>query len=112
MEERLQGRDEELEKRLLELSRREQGLADREEASKVLHGELKEAKQREVRELERLSGMTVAGAKQHLLERSEDLIRHELAGQVRQMGGAARAEAERAARDLVGDAAGRGDAHA
>src|SRR5215210_4918905 len=84
-EERLQARDEELERRLLEISRREQGLADREEASKKLHAELKEAKQRELGELERLSGMTVAEARQHLLERSQDLIRHELARQVRQM---------------------------
>jgi ribonuclease Y len=103
-EERLQARDEELERRLLELSRRDQGLADREEASKVLHAELKDAKQREVRELERLSGMTVAEAKQHLLERSEDLIRHELARQVRQMEEEARTEAKRRARNLVADA--------
>jgi ribonuclease Y len=103
-EERLQARDEELERRLVEHSRREQGLADREEASKVLHAELKEAKQREVRELERLSGMTVAEAKQHLLERSEDLIRHELARQVRQMEEEARTEAKRRARNLVADA--------
>ena len=103
-EERLQARDEELERRSVELARRDQGLADREEASKVLHAELKEAKQREVSELERLSGMTVAEAKQHLLERSEDLIRHELARQVRQMEEEARTEAKRRARNLVADA--------
>jgi ribonuclease Y len=103
-EERLQSRDEELERKLVELSRREQGLADREEASKALHGQLKEAKQRELRELERLSGMTTAEAKQHLLERSEDLIRHELARQVRQMEEEARTEAKRRARNLVADA--------
>src|SRR6266536_1522191 len=50
---RRQARDEEHERRLVELSRREQGLADREEASKQLHAELKDAKQREVSELER-----------------------------------------------------------
>jgi ribonucrease Y len=103
-EERQQTRDDELERRLLEVTRREQGLADREEASKALHAELKEAKQRELSELERLSGMTVAEAKQHLLERSEDLIRHELARQVRQMEEEARTEAKRRARNLVADA--------
>src|SRR5206468_2420866 len=103
-EERLETRDEELDRRLTEVSRREQGLADREEASKALHAELKEAKQRELSELERLSGMTVAEAKQHLLERSEDLIRHELARQVRQMEEEARTEAKRRARNLVADA--------
>ena len=103
-EERLESRDGELDRKQVELSRREQGLADREEASKALHAELKEAKQREIRELERLSGMTVAEAKQHLLERSEDLIRHELARQVRQMEEEARSEAKRRARNLVADA--------
>jgi ribonuclease Y len=103
-EERLQSRDEELERKLIELSRREQGLADREDASKVLHAELKETRQHELRELERLSGMTIIEAKQHLLERSEDLIRHELARRVRQMEEEARTEAKRRARNLVADA--------
>jgi ribonuclease Y len=104
VEERIQARDEELDRKSTEIVRREQGLADREEASKQLHAQLKEAKQRELAELERLAGMTVAEAKQHLLERSEDLIRHELARQVRQMEEEARSEAKRRARNLVADA--------
>jgi ribonuclease Y len=103
-EERVHAKEEEVEQKITELSRREQGLSDREEASKQLHAELKEAKQRELRELERLSQMTVAEAKQYLLERSEDLIRHELARQVRQMEEEARTEAKRRARNLVADA--------
>src|SRR5438552_1006741 len=103
-EERLTAKEEELEQKLDELARRDQGLADREEASKQLHAELKEAKNRELRELERLSAMTVAEAKQYLLERSEDLIRHELARRVRQMEEEARTEAKRRARNLVADA--------
>jgi ribonuclease Y len=103
-EERLQSKEEEVEGKLVELSRREQGLSDREEASKQLHAELKEAKQRELRELERLSAMTVAEAKQYLLENSKDLIRHELARQARQMEEESRTEAKRRARNLVADA--------
>ena len=104
IEERAQARDEDIETRLTEIARREQGLADREESSKELHQQLKEAKQRQLAELERLAGMTVAEAKQHLLERSEDLDRHELARQVRQMEEEARTEAKRRARNLVADA--------
>jgi ribonuclease Y len=104
VEERAQSREEELDRKATEIHRREQGLADREEASKQLHAQLKDAKQRELAELERLAGMTVAEAKQHLLERSEDLIRHELARQVRQMEEEARSEAKRRARNLVADA--------
>jgi ribonuclease Y len=103
-EERLQAKEEELARRLDELGRREQGLSDREESSKQLHAELKEAKNQELSKLERIATMTVAEAKQHLLERSEDLIRHDLARQVRQMEEEARTEAKRRARNLVADA--------
>jgi len=48
--------------------------------------------------------MTVNEAKQHLLERSEDLVRHELARSVRQLEEEARSEAKRRARNLVADA--------
>jgi ribonuclease Y len=104
IEERVQAKEEDIARRLTDIGRREQGLADREESSKQLHQQLKETKQRELAELERLAGMTVAEAKQHLLERSEDLIRHELARQVRQMEEEARTEAKRRARNLVADA--------
>src|SRR6266511_2479542 len=98
------GIEEEIERKVVEIARREQGLDDREEASKQLHADLKEAKAEQLRRLERLAGMTTAEAKQHLLERSEDLIRHELARQVRQMEEEARTEAKRRARNLVADA--------
>src|SRR6185369_16402008 len=55
-------------------------------------------------ELQRISGMTVNEAKLMLLERSEDLVRHELARRVRQLEEEARTEAKRRARNLVADA--------
>jgi ribonucrease Y len=97
-------REGEVEQRLVELSRREQGIADRELHSKQVHDELKQAKQEEIKTLERVAGMTVAEAKAHLLGRSEDLVRHELARRVRQAEEEARAEAKRRARNLVADA--------
>jgi ribonucrease Y len=103
-EERLNAREEELEARFTDLARREQGLADRETHTKQLQDDLKAAKQAELTELERISGMTVGEAKAHLLERSEDLVRHELARRVRQLEEEARGEAKRKARNLVADA--------
>jgi ribonuclease Y len=104
IEERLLGREEELENRATALSRREQGIADREEHLKQLQEEAKQAKASEVAELERISNMTVSEAKQHLLERSEDLVRHELARRVRHLEEEARSESKRRARNLVADA--------
>ncbi|MBA3412935.1 MAG: ribonuclease Y [Actinobacteria bacterium] len=104
VEARLAARDEELTRTLTELSRREQGLDDREAHAKALQEELKQAKERELQELERISGMTVDEAKAHVLERSEELVRHELARRVRQHEEEARNEARRRARNLVADA--------
>ena len=72
--------------------------------TKQLQEELKEARDSQLAELERISGMTVNEAKAHLLERSEELIRHELARHVRQAEEEARTEAKRRARNLVADA--------
>jgi ribonuclease Y len=104
VEEHVLAKEEEIDRKLTELTRREQGLADRESHLKELQEEQKEAKERQLAELQRISGMTVNEAKQHLLERSEDLVRHELARQVRQMEEEARVEAKRRARNLVADA--------
>ena len=104
VEERVLAKEEEIDRKLTELTRREQGLADRETHLKRLQEEEKTANERQLGELQRISGMTVNEAKQHLLERSEDLVRHELARHVRQMEEEARVEAKRRARNLVADA--------
>jgi ribonuclease Y len=104
LEERVLQREEEVESKLTELTRREQGISDRETHLKSLQEELKEAKEQALGELQRISGLTVSEAKQHLLERSEDLVRHELARTVRQLDEEARSEAKRRARALVADA--------
>jgi ribonucrease Y len=104
VEERVLAREEETEAKLTEMMRREQGLADRETHLRQLQDEHKQAKEQQLSELERISGMTVNEAKLSLLERSEDLVRHELARRVRQMEEEARTEAKRRARNLVADA--------
>ncbi len=103
-EERIASLEQELDRKLTELSRREQGVADRELASKELHEELKRAKEQELKELERIARMTQPEARTHLLDRSEEVVRHELARRVRQLDEEARAESKRRARNLVADA--------
>ena len=57
-----------------------------------------------LRELERVGGLTLGEARKQLLERSEDLVRHELARTVRQLEEEARTDSKRRARALVADA--------
>src|SRR5581483_10261502 len=65
---------------------------------------LKQAKAAQLATLERIAGMTLSEAKVRLLERGEELARHDLARRVRQLEEEARAESKRRARNLVADA--------
>ena len=104
VEERIAQREAELDQKLIEVTRREQGVGDREVHLKQLQEELKASRDQSLKELERISGMTLGEAKGAVLERSQDLVRHELARSVRQMEEEARSEARRRARALVADA--------
>jgi ribonucrease Y len=102
--ERVMQREAELEAKELELTRRDQGVADRETHARQLQDDLKSAREDALKELERVAAMTTQEARAVLLERSEDLVRHELARSVRQLEEEARAESRRRARALVADA--------
>jgi ribonucrease Y len=104
IEERVLAKEEEIERKLVELSRRDQGLADRETHLRQLQDDLKQAKVAEQAELERIAGMSLQEAKSHLLERGEEVVRHDLARRVRMLEEEARAESKRRARNLVADA--------
>jgi ribonuclease Y len=104
IEERVLAKEEDTEHKLVELSRKDQGLADRETHLRQLQEELKQAKHMQQLELERIAGMTLQDAKSHLLERGEELVRHDLARRVRMLEEEARTESKRRARNLVADA--------
>src|SRR3954462_14461533 len=104
IEERVLAKEVEADGKLTEFERREQGLADRESHLKAMQEEAKAAGEQQLKELERISGLTVEEAKRHVLERSEELVRHEMARMVRQMEEEARTDAKRRARTLVADA--------
>ena len=104
VEERVVRVEADVDAKLVELQRREQGAADRETHLRQLQDELKAAKSEALDELQRISGLTLGEARQQLLDRSEDLVRHELARNVRQLEEEARTDSRRRARALVADA--------
>src|SRR3954449_2475071 len=104
IEERVLAKEEEIERKLVELGRKDQGLADRETHLRQMQEELKQAKVAQQQALERVAGMSLQEAKSHLLERGEELVRHDLARRVRMLEDEARAESKRRARNLVADA--------
>ena len=104
IEERVLAKEEEIERKLVELGRKDQGLADREVHLRQLQDELKQAKTHQQQTLEQIAGMSLQDAKSHLLERGEELARHDLARRVRMLEEEARAESKRRARNLIADA--------
>ncbi|HUJ56404.1 MAG TPA: ribonuclease Y [Gaiellaceae bacterium] len=104
IEERVLAKESEVERKLEEFARRDQGLADREEHVRQLQDDLKQAKGAELAAIESSAGMTQAEARAALLERGEEQARHELARRVRMLEEEARTESKRRARNLVADA--------
>jgi ribonuclease Y len=104
VEARATEKEEDADRRLGELSRREQSVADRESHLARLQIELEHSRDEQLRELERISRLTVNEARAELLARSEELVRHEAARMVRQVEEEAQAQAKQRARNLVGDA--------
>ena len=94
LEERLLSKEEALDSRLASLAEREQQLAE-------LSEDIKGDKERHIRELERVSGLSASQAKQILLHELEDQIRHDSARRVRQIEEETKRDADRRVRNIL-----------
>ena len=94
LEERLLSKEETLDSRLA-------GLAEREQELLVSTEENAGAKERHIRELERVSGLSASQAKQILLHELEDQIRHDSARRVRQIEEETKRDADRRVRNIL-----------
>jgi ribonuclease Y len=101
MEERALRETESLEIQRADIDRRIQGLDDRERNLDHATEELKQAKRVQRRELERLSGLSAAQAKQMLLAEVEQEAKHQAGLRLQQIEEATNAEAERRARNIL-----------
>jgi ribonuclease Y len=101
LEERLRAHNQTLDLRGQELDDRERSLDDRQRNLQRTAEELKQAKRGQLRELERLSGLSAGQAKQILLRELEDELRHDSEKLARQVEEEARQEADRRARSIL-----------
>ncbi len=101
LEERLAARETAAESKSEELARREQSITDRDVHAKQLQEELKIARDAELAELERVSSMTAAQARDLLMERTEETSRKQMAKLVRAVEEEAKLEADRRARNIL-----------
>jgi ribonucrease Y len=104
LESRVIQKEENLERRSEELSRREQSLGDKERGLDELRAQLDETHKQQLRELERVAGMTRQEAHGLLLEQIEQELQQEMARRVRDSELAAREESDRRARAIVTEA--------
>jgi ribonuclease Y len=100
-EQRVTQREELVEARALELDRRDQSVRDREANAVKLQEELAGMHAEQVVVLERISGLSVAQAREMLLKQTENDTRHEMAKMVRAVEEEARREADRRARNIL-----------
>jgi ribonucrease Y len=101
MEERALREAESLEVQRADLDRRAQTLDDRERNLESQHEELKQAKRVQRRELERISGLTAAQARQLLIAEVEQEARHQAGLKLRQIEDETAREAEKRARNIL-----------
>ena len=100
-EDRVAQREEQLERRAAELERRDQQVFEREEQTAALAEQLKAAHAEQTAELERISGLTGAQAKEMLLRQVEEDARHDMAKLLRSVEEEAKRESERRARNIL-----------
>ena len=101
MEERALREAESLEVQRADLERRLQALEDRERNLEQQAEELKRAKRVQRRELERISGLSAAQAKQILVADVEQEARHQAALRLQEIEAETKHEAERRARNIL-----------
>jgi ribonuclease Y len=100
-ERRLQQKEEMLDRRLEGVDRRERGLTDREKQTEEVRQGLEEIKKDRVRELERVSQLSVDEARDFLLREVEQEVRSDAARRVREIEQQTREEADRKARAII-----------
>src|SRR5918998_1064218 len=99
--ERPRAREGSLDLKAHELAERERSLEDRRRNLDHTREELKTEKARQLRELERVSGLSAGQAKQILMRELEDHLRHDSARVIRQVEEETRRDADRRARSIL-----------
>src|SRR5207302_1847708 len=107
IEERVISKEEAIDAKLADLSRREERLDDRERELEHQRGLLEERKREHLRELERVAGLSASQAKQVLLKEVEDQARHDAAKLLRQVDEETKLQAERRVRNILSVCMGR-----
>lgn len=100
-ERRVLSKEESLDKKSETLERRETSLAAREENLNKKVAEVEELRNKQVKELERISGLTTEQAKEYLLQLIEEDVKHDAAKKVKELESRAKEEADKKAKEYI-----------
>jgi ribonucrease Y len=101
MERRLLQKEENLDRKTINVERKEEDLKKKEDETKAFQEKLDQLLQKQLAELERVSGMSSDDAKELLLQRVREEINHEMLIMVRDMENQAKADGDKKAREVV-----------
>jgi ribonucrease Y len=101
LDKRLLQKEEMLDEKQVDLGKREQSVGDREAHYKRVVEEAELAKAEQQRLLEEVSGLTQPEAREILLKRAEDEVRHDMAKMIRNVEEEAKRESDRRARNIL-----------
>lgn len=101
VEERLNRKETDLERKVAELDSLKTDTARKKDEIAKTYDELKELKQRQLQQLQKISGLNLEEAKKVLLEATERNMKEELASLTRKLIGSAREEADKKAKEIV-----------
>ncbi|PKM81244.1 MAG: ribonuclease Y [Firmicutes bacterium HGW-Firmicutes-13] len=101
LERRLVQKEESLDKKISFIEKKEEEIKQKEDEAGIKRQELKELFKKQIQELERLSGMTSEEAKEILLARVKEEIKHEMAVLIKEMESKAKEDAEKKAREII-----------
>ncbi|NLZ38706.1 MAG: ribonuclease Y [Firmicutes bacterium] len=100
-ERRLLQKEEALDRKIAQNERKEEEIKQKEIEINQLQEKIKETLQEQLSELERLSGMTTEEAKEILLSRVRDEVKHDMAIMIKEIESQAKEEAEKRAREVI-----------
>ncbi|MBT9173595.1 MAG: Ribonuclease Y [Syntrophomonadaceae bacterium] len=100
-ERRLQQKEEALDKKLLQMEKKDEEVRDKEERLAVSQEEAELLIKQQLSELERISGLTTEQAKETVLSRVRDEVKHEMGLMIKELESEAKEEAEKRARHII-----------
>ena len=101
-ERRIQQKEETLDKKTEALEKKDEKLNEKMKELENEKEELAKVREKQLEELERISGLSVEDAKQFLLKNVESEVRHEAAMMIRDIESQAKEEAEKKAKNIIG----------